>query len=319
MTIEYLELKKSMTVATALERIRERGQDVADISYAYIVDKTRSIVGYIELKTLILASLEEKIEDLMEKDIVSVHVDDDKESVVEVFKHYDMSMLPVLNKHDKMVGVITVDDIMDVMEEEATEDIQMMSGSAPLDDIYLETGVFKMVYKRIGWLLILMISGIFTSIVIDKSDAVLATLPALAIFMPMLNGTAGNAGNQATGLVIRGLSLNTITTKDWLRVVWKEVRVAILLGLIMSIACYGWMWLEKFTGIIDCKETDIFLVASLAMFIAIFIAKTIGSSLPILAKLCKLDPALMSGPLVTTIVDASTVALYYGLASLLLM
>ena len=319
LTIEYLELKKSMTVEDALKRIRERGQDVDDISYAYVVDKTRAIVGYIELKTIILAALDEKIENLMEKDIVSVYVDDDKENVVEVFKHYDMSMLPVLNKNDKMIGVITIDDIVDVMEEEATEDIQMMSGSAPLDDNYLETGVFNMVRKRIGWLLILMISGVFTSIVIDKSEVVLAALPALAIFMPMLNGTAGNAGNQATGLVIRGISLNTITTKDWLRVIWKEIRVAMVLGLVMSLACYGWMWIEKVTGIINCDNTDIFFVASLAMFIAIFIAKSIGSSLPLLAKLCKLDPALMSGPLVTTIVDASTVALYYGLASVLLL
>jgi len=319
LTIEYLELKKSMTISSALERIRERGQDVDDISYAYIVDKTRTIVGYIELKTLLLASPDDKIEDLMEMDIVSVKVDDDKQTVVETFKHYDMNMIPVVNKDDKMIGVITADDIMDVIEEEATEDIQMMAGSAPLDDNYLETGVFSMVRKRVVWLLILMLSGVFTSVIIDKSEVVLATLPALAIFMPMLNGTAGNAGNQVIGLVVRSLSLNSVQTKDWLRVLWKEMRVACVLGLIMSICCFGWLWLENAIGLIDCDNTKIFFVASLSMFISIFIAKSIGSGLPILAKVCKLDPAIMSGPLVTTIVDASTVALYYGLARLLLM
>ena len=318
-TIEYLELKKSMTVGAALERIRERGQDVDDISYAYIVDKTRTIAGYIELKTLILSSPEKVLEDLMERDIVSVRVDDDRATVVETFKHYDMNMIPVVNKDDKMIGVITADDIMDVIEEEATEDIQMMSGSAPLDDNYLETGVFSMVKKRIVWLLILMLSGVFTSIIIDKSEVVLATLPALAIFMPMLNGTAGNAGNQAIGLVVRGISLNSILPRDWLRVLWKEVRVAFVLGFIMSLCCFGWLWLENALHLINCDDTSIYFVASVSMFISIFIAKSIGSGLPILAKVCKLDPAIMSGPLVTTIVDASTVALYYGLARLFLM
>ena len=286
---------------------------------ALITKYNAEIVGYIELKTLLLADPEEKIESLMEMDIISVRVDDDRETVVETFKHYDMNMIPVVNKDDKMIGVITADDIMDVIEEEATEDIQMMAGSAPLDDNYLETGVFSMVRKRMVWLLILMLSGVFTSIIIDKSEVVLATLPALAIFMPMLNGTAGNAGNQAIGLVVRGISLNSITPKDWLRVLWKEVRVAIVLGLFMSLCCFGWLWLENALGLIDCSNEKIYFVAALAMFISIILAKSIGSGLPILAKVCKLDPAIMSGPLVTTIVDASTVALYYGLARLLLM
>jgi len=164
-----------------------------------------------------------------------------------------------------------------------------------------------------------MISAVFTGMIISKSESILINIPALAIFMPMLNGTAGNAGNQTTGIVTRGVSIETISTKDWGRVVWKEIRVALLLGIGMSICAYGWMWIEKWLGIIDVTDTSLFFVVSLSMFISIVIAKVIGASLPILAKLCKLDPAVMAGPFVTTLVDALTVALYYGLAALLLI
>ena len=319
MNIGYIELEKTDTCKQALERVRIQGNNAESISYAYIVDNKRTLKGYISLKNIILAGEEEIIGDIMEKDIISVMYEDDKEEASLIFKKYDMSVLPVVNKEDKLLGIITADDILDVVTEEATEDIQIMSGSSPLEGKYLDSSVFSLFKKRFGWLLVLMISAVFTGMIISKSEAVLISVPALAIFMPMLNGTAGNAGNQTTGIITRGVSLDTIEAKDWPNVVWKEIRVAVLVGLGMSICAYGWMWIEQWIGIIDVPDTSLFIVVSLSMFISIVIAKIIGASLPIIAKCCKLDPAVMAGPFVTTLVDALTVALYYGLAALLLI
>lgn len=319
MNIGYIELEKDDTCKQALKKVKMQGEKAESISYAYIVDSKRTLNGYISLKSIILADDNELIGNLMEKDLISVMFEDDKEAASLIFKKYDMSVLPVVNKENKLLGIITADDILDVITQEATEDIQIMSGSSPLEGAYLETSIFSLFKKRFGWLLILMISAVFTSMIISSSESVLITIPALAIFMPMLTDTAGNAGNQATGIVTRGISINTIETKDWFKVVWKEVRVAFLVGISMSLCAYGWLWIEKWLGIIEVADTSLFLVVSLSMFISILIAKTIGACLPILAKICKLDPAVMAGPIVTTLVDALTVALYYGLASLLLI
>lgn len=316
MNTEYVELKENETCKTALKKIRSEGKDAETISYCYIVDSKRTLKGYIALKDILFNEEDTKIKDIMEKDIVSVLVEEDKEEVANTFKKYDLSVIPVTNGEMKMLGIITSDDIIDVIDDEATEDIEKMAHIVPLEDDYFEVSNIKMYSKTIVWLVILLFASVLSSFILSRAESTISTVAVLTVFMPMITGTAGNAGSQTTALLIRGLSLGTIKTKDFLKALRKEISVGILIGGSLAIACYLFLWLENVVGIIDISANAnyIFMTVSVSLMLVIIVSKIIATTLPILAKVCKLDPAVMAGPLVTTIVDAIAILIYFSIA-----
>ena len=316
MTIEYIELKENDSCKTALNKIRKDGKAAETISYCYIVDSKRTLKGYYSLKEILFNEEDAKIKDIMEKDIVSVNVFDDKEDVANTFKKYDLSSLAVTNNEMKMLGIVTSDDIIDVIEEEATEDIEKMANMAPLEDDYFEVSAFKMYTKRVGWLIVLLFASVLSTFILSKAEETIATIAVLTVFMPMITASAGNAGSQTTALLIRGLSLGTIKTKDFFKALRKEVLVGILVGGSLACACYGFLWFEKSIGIIGIEQNInyVFIAVSLSLMLVVIVSKCIATTLPILAKLCKLDPAVMAGPLVTTLADALAIFIYFTIA-----
>lgn len=317
MTIEYVELRENDTCKTALKKIRKEGKEAESISYCYIIDNKRTLKGYISLKEILFNEETTKIKDIMEKDIVSVMVDDDKEEVAKVFKKYDLSVLAVTNNEMKMLGIVTSDDIIDVIEEEATEDIEKMANMAPLEDDYFDVSAFKMYTKRIVWLTILLFASIISTFILSKAEETISLVAILTVFMPMITASAGNAGSQTTALLIRGLSLGTIKVKDFFKALRKEVTVGVMVGGSLAVVCYGLLWLEKAVGIIEVVSNahEIFLAVSCSLMLVVIVSKTIATTLPILAKLCKLDPAVMAGPLVTTLADALSILIYFTIAN----
>ena len=316
MTIEYVELKENDSCKTALNKIRKEGREAETISYCYIVDSKRTLKGYIALKEILFSEEDVRIKDIMEKDIISVKVDEDKEYVANTFKKYDLSSIAVTNSDMKMLGIITADDIIDVIEEEATEDIEKMANVVPLDDDYFEVSTIKMFSKRIVWLVILLFASVFSTFILSKAEATISTIAVLTVFMPMITAGAGNAGSQTTALLIRGLSLGTIKTKDFFKALRKEFFVGILVGGCLAIVCYLFLWFEKSVGIIsvDEKANSIFIAVALSLMLVIIVSKCIATTLPIVAKMCKLDPAVMAGPLVTTLADALSIFIYFTIA-----
>ena len=315
MTIEMVHLRTSLTAAEAIDRIRKNGVDKETVYTCYCIDKEHHLLGSIPLLSLLLCDKDTLVGDIMEDDaqLISVNTLDDREYVADIVKKYDLLSVPVVDNENRLVGIITVDDIVDVIEEETTEDFEKMALLNPSDDEYLKTGVFKLAKNRILWLLILMISGTFTGKIIEGYETLLAGFVALTASMPMLMGTGGNAGSQVSTLIIRGLAVGEIEIKDYLKIVLKELRVASVCGLVLAIANIVRMYLF-------CEGTfEVFLVVSLAMFCAIVVAKLIGCSLPIFAKIVKLDPALMAGPMIATLVDIVTLVIYFGLAKVFLL
>ncbi|MBQ2904781.1 MAG: magnesium transporter [Clostridia bacterium] len=315
MTIEMVHLRTSLTAAQAIDKIRKTGVDKETVYTCYCIDSEHHLLGSIPLLSLLLCDENAIVGDIMEDDaqLISVNTLDDREYVVEVVKKYDLLSVPVVDNENRLVGIITVDDIVDVIEEETTEDFEKMALLAPSDDEYLKTGVFKLARNRILWLLILMISGTFTGKIIEGYETLLAGFVALTASMPMLMGTGGNAGSQVSTLIIRGLAVGEIEIKDYLKIVFKELRVASICGLVLGAANILRMYL------FSEGTLEVFLVVSLAMFFAIVVAKLIGCSLPIFAKIVKLDPALMAGPMIATLVDIVTLVIYFGLAKAFLL
>ena len=316
MGIEYVELKSSDTCGSALTKIRKLAKEVETVSWGYVVNTKRDLLGYVSLKTILSCDDEELITDIMEQDIICVHVDDDREDVAATFKKYDLSSLAVVSKENKMLGIITADDIIDVIEEEATEDIEKMAKMIPLEEDYFEVSSFSMFKKRIGWLVILLAASTLSAMVLNSAEATIATVGVLTTFMPMITGTAGNAGSQTTALLIRGLSLGTIKTKDFFKALLKEFFVGMMVGVALGVVCYAWLWLEQITGIVVVEENTnfVFLVVAFSVFLVVVVAKLIATTLPIVAKLVKLDPAVMAGPLVTTVADAIAILIYFSIA-----
>ena len=315
MTIEMVHLQTTLTAAQAIEKIRKTGVDKETVYTCYCIDREHHLLGSVPLLSLLLCDENALVGDVMEDDaqLISVNTLDDREYVVDVVKKYDLLSVPVVDNENRLVGIITVDDIVDVIEEEVTEDFEKMALLAPSDDEYLKTGVFKLARNRILWLLILMISGTFTGKIIEGYETLLAGFVALTASMPMLMGTGGNAGSQVSTLIIRGLAVGEIEIKDYLKIVFKELRVASVCGFVLAAANILRMYLF-------CEGTlEVFLVVSLAMFCAIVVAKLIGCSLPIFAKIVKLDPALMAGPMIATLVDIVTLVIYFGLAKAFLL
>lgn len=315
MTIEMVQLHTSFTAAQAIEHIRKTGVDKETVYTCYCTDRERHLLGSIPLLSLLLCDENELVGDIMEDDaqLISVNTLDDREEVADIVKKYDLLSVPVVDNENRLVGIITVDDIVDVIEEETTEDFEKMASLAPSDNEYLKTGVLKLAKNRIPWLLILMISGTFTGKIIEGYEMLLSGFVALTASMPMLMGTSGNAGQQISTLMIRGLAVGEIEIRDYFKVVFKELRVAAICGFILAVANVGRMYLF-------CDGTiDVYLVVSLAMFFAVIVAKLIGCSLPIFAKLIRLDPALMAGPLISTLLDMITLSIYFALAKVFLL
>ena len=312
MTVEYVALRTGLTVADAFANIRRTGIDKETIYNCYVVDKNRRLLGMVTAKSLMLADSEDIIDDLAERDVQTVATLEDKEDVAKKFAKYDLLAIPVVDSENRLVGIVTVDDAIDVIEEEATEDMEKMAAITPTDKPYLHTGVFETWTKRIPWLLLLMISATFTGKIIQSFEDALAAQVVLTAFIPMLMDTAGNSGSQASVSVIRGLSLGDIAMGDILRVMWKEFRVSLLCGVTLAVANFGKMLL------LDGVTAAVAGVVCVTLVITVMFAKLVGSVLPILAKRVGFDPAVMAAPFITTIVDALSLLVYFNIARLLL-
>lgn len=312
MTVEYVDLKESLTVAEAIERIRKVGLDSETINICYVLDAQRKLLGTVALRYLLLSEPDEIIGDIMHENVISIHTLMDQEEAAAQFKKYDFTSMPVVDNENRLVGIITVDDIVDILEEEATEDIEKMAAIMPSDKPYMKTGILETFQKRIPWLLLLMVSATFTGQIISHFEDALSACAALIMFIPMLMDTGGNAGGQASVTVIRGLSLGEITYKDTLRIIWKEARVALLCGVTLAVANFAKLMLFDRVGL------SVSLVVCLTLIVAILIAKLIGCTLPVLAKRIGFDPAVMASPFITTIVDALSLMVYFQFASGLL-
>ena len=312
MTIEFVKLRGGMTVDVAMKQIKRTGMDKETIYTCYVIDGQRKLIGVVPLRTLICAKDEELVQDLMEEDVVSVHTTDDQEEVAQIFKKYNWMALPVTDLENRLVGIITVDDIVDVIEQETTEDMEKMA--APSDEEYLKTPVLKLARNRIVWLCVLMVSGTLSSLVISHYETLLATVMALSSFITIITGTGGNAGSQASTMIIRGMALGEIEVKDVLRVVWKEVRVGALCGIAL-----GAVNMVRMTFFSPSTGFLVDFTVSISMAAVVVLSKTIGCTLPILAKILKVDPAMMAGPLISTLVDAVALIIYFSIATMLLL
>ena len=312
MTIEYVELKKEMTVKDALRHIKETGLDKETVYTCYVTDKNRKLEGIVSLRKLVISDEDDTIKDIMNTDVIYVHTHDHQESVANVFIKYGFLALPVVDKENRLTGIITVDDIMDVMEQEATEDFQKMAAMAPSEEAYLDTGVFTLARHRLPWLLVLMISATFTGRIMLKFESLLSSVVILSALIPMLMDTGGNSGNQSSTLIIRGLATGEISISDWYKVLWKEFRISIIVGVILSL-----INLLRLI-VIEKVAFTIAVIISLTTIVTVVSAKLVGGSLPIIAKKIGLDPAIMAGPLITTIVDALSLIVYFAIASALL-
>lgn len=311
MTTEFVYLHPSMTVEEAFARIRKVGLDKETV-YTCYVTQNRVLEGVVTVRRLLLNTYETRIADIMETNVLLVGTHEDKEDVAQLFTKYDLSVLPVVDRENRMVGIITFDDIMDVMEEEATEDIEKMAAILPSDKPYFQTGVVETWKHRIPWLMLLMISATFTGTILGIFEDALASNAALTLFIPMLMDTGGNSGSQASVTVIRGMSLGDIEFSDWLRVIWKELRVALFCAATLAVVVF----LKVI--FLDRKGTIVALVVALSVFMTIMTAKLVGCTLPMLAKKLGFDPAVMASPFITTVVDALSLLIYFGFATQLL-
>lgn len=312
MTIEYVDLKKYMTVDDAFTRIRRTGVDKETIYICYVTDENRKLLGIVTVKDLLLSEKSEKIFEIMDTNIISTTTLEDKEVVAEKFQKYDLLALPVVDRENRLVGIITIDDAMDVLQDENTEDFEKMAAITPTDKPYLKMSVFDIWKKRFPWLLLLMVSATFTSKIIQSSEEALQAYVVLTAYIPMLMGTGGNCGGQSSTTIIRGLSLGEIEFRDTLKVIWKEFRVAFFCGVTLAVVNFGRLML------MDHVSALVAGVVSVSMLLTIILAKFIGSSLPILAKKLHLDPAVMANPFITTIVDVMSLLIYFRVASIML-
>lgn len=312
MNTEFVELRTRQTIADAIRIIRREGLEKETINDCFVTNADRTLAGIISLRTLILSKDEDLVGDRMDTNVISVTTMEDQESVAEKFKKYDLTAMPVVDGENRLVGIVTVDDAIDVMEEEATEDIEKMAAMTPSDKPYLKTSVWDIYKHRIPWLMLLMVSATFTGLIITKFEHALAAQVVLTAYIPMLMDTGGNSGSQSSVTIIRGLSLSEIHFKDIFAVLWKEIRVAALCGLSLAVVNFAKLLL------LDRVGAQVALVVSLTLVVTVTTAKFIGCTLPLLAKKIGFDPAVMASPLITTIVDALALLTYFGIASSLL-
>ena len=320
MTTEYVSLRPHMTVEEAILRIRRQGVDKETIYTCYVLEKDRKLIGLVTVKDLLLAADDEMtIEEIMITNLIYVNTKTDQEEVARMFSKYNFLALPVVDGEERMVGIVTFDDAMDVMEEEATEDMELMSGMTPSEKPYLRSSAFELFKNRIPWLMLMMVSATFTGLIITAFEGALAAQVALTAFIPMLMGTGGNSGSQSSVTVIRSLSLGELKLGDIFEVLWKELRTSILCGVALAVVCFVKIWLvdhllfgnQDITLMVD-------LVVCLALAVTVIVAKIVGCLLPIGAKALKLDPAVMASPFISTIVDALSLLVYFLFAKMLL-
>lgn len=312
MTVEFVDLKENQTVTEAIERIRKIGLNKETINTCYVTNQYRKIRGTISLRMLLLSEASDRIGDLMEENVITINTMMDQEEVAHQFQKYDFDAMPVVDSENRLVGIITVDDIMDIIEQEATEDIEMMAAITPTDKPYMKTTVFETWKKRIPWLLLLMISATFTGKIIMTYENALASYAVLTAYIPMFMDTGGNAGGQASVTIIRGISLGEIEFSDIFRVIWREVRVAVLCGITLAVVNFAKLLL------LDGVAVQVAWIVCLTMVITVIVAKLVGCSLPILAKKIGFDPAVMASPFITTIVDAVSLIIYFQIATRIL-
>ena len=312
MTVEFVDLKETLTVEQAIERIRKIGIDSETINICYVLDKERHLIGTVSLRYLLIHKADEVIGDIMEENIISINTLMDQEEVAMLFSKYDFTAMPVVDNENRLVGIITIDDIVDIMRDEATEDIERMAAIVPTDKPYMKTGAWEMWKKRIPWLLLLMISATVTGKIITHYEKALGAYIVLTSFIPMLTGTGGNAGGQVSATVIRGLSLNEIGFKDIFRIIWKESRVALLCGITLAAASFAKVMLVDHVGVV------VGLVVCLTLLVTVFFAKIVGCVLPMVTKQLGFDPAVMASPFISTIMDALSLIIYFQIATHLL-
>ena len=326
MTSEFIDLRRSMTCEEAVARIRKIGLDSETVYVAYVTDASRVLLGVVPLKKLLFAESDAKIGDIMDENVIFGYTHDDRETVANMISRYDILALPIVDKEKRLVGLVTVDDALDVLEDEATEDIEMMAAILPTDKTYDRTGVWETFKKRIPWLLLLMLTATFTSTIITHYETAIGTFAILSAFVPMLMNTGGNAGGQSSVAIIRALSLGEISMGDVLTVLWKELRVAFICGAVLSAATFAKVMLLDFrlqgsTVLESGMEQNNLLIALIiaaTVFAGVVVAKAVGVLLPIGAKRIGLDPAVMASPFITTIVDTITLVIYFAIASAML-
>jgi len=312
MTTEYVDLKKNMKVSQAIKVIRDTVEEKENIYTCYVISEDRKLEGVVSLKELITSEDDVTIESIMNRNFVSAHANDDQEMVADVIKKYDLIILPVVDIENRLLGIITIDDIIDVIEQEDTEDFHKMAGISPVEETYLKTSAFTMARQRIMWLIVLMISATFTGRIIKSYEEVLQSVVVLASFIPMLMDTGGNAGAQSSTTVIRALSLGDVETKDIFKILRKEFFTSIIVAIVL--AAINYLRLITLTKI----SLDVALVVSVTLILVVIISKVIGAFLPVVAKTFKMDPAIMAGPLITTILDALTLMIYFKFATIFL-
>lgn len=312
MTIEFVDLKKQMTVSQAFEHIRKTGVDKETIYTCYVTDKNRHLEGIVSVRKLLLSKDDELIGDIMKSNVIFATTSDDQETIANMFSKYGLISIPIVDSEKRLVGIVTIDDALDIIEQEATEDFEKMAAITPSEKPYLKTGVFELAKHRIMWLLILMISATFTGGIMKVYEDVLSSMIVLSVFIPMLMDTGGNAGSQSATLIIRGLALGEIQTKDWLKVASKELLVAIIAGIALAVVNYFRIVL------FNMGSPEVAFVVSLSIICTIVMAKVVGGMLPIAAHKMKIDPAIMASPLITTIVDAMALFTYFTFARVFL-
>lgn len=318
MTPEFIDLKENMTVNTCIKRIKKLGENVETINVLYVTDKSRILKGVLSIRDLLIADEDVKVEQIMNDNVIFAETSTDQEEIARLFKQYNFVALPIVDKEKRLVGIVTFDDIIDVIETETTEDISIMAAATPSEKPYLKTSAMRLWLNRAPWLMLLMISATFTGLIISKNEALLSSGIygiLLTSCIPMIMGTGGNAGGQASATIIRGIALNEIGFKDLFKVMFKEFKVSIILGCSLSIVCFGKILLID--GLIfNTPGVSVVssLVVSLAMLVTIILAKFVGCVLPLLAKKCKLDPAVMASPFITTIIDILSLLIYCQLA-----
>ena len=308
MTTEFIDLKENMTIEQALDRIRQIGTDSETIYTCYVLGRNRKLQGIISIKELLLAKEDTLIADDMETNIISVNTLEDKEEVAKKFDKYDLYALPVVDNENRLVGIVTVDDAINVLQDEAEEDFEKMAAMAPTEESYFETSVFKHAKNRIVWLLILMLSSAITGTIITKYENAFAAVPLLVAFLPMLMDTGGNCGSQSSTLIIRGLATDELEVKDVFKILWKEIRIAVIVGISLAV-------INGLRIFAQYKNLQLACTVGLSITTTVILSKSIGCLLPLLAKKLKLDPAIMAAPLITTIVDILSVLVYFNIAT----
>ena len=308
MTTEFIDLKEDMTIEQALDRIRQIGTDSETIYTCYVLDKDRKLQGIISIKEILLAKEESLISDNMETNIISVNTLEDKEEVAKKFDKYDLYALPVVDKENRLVGIVTVDDAINVLQDEVEEDFEKMAAMAPTEESYFGTSVFKHAKNRIVWLLVLMLSSAITGTIITNYENAFAAVPLLVAFIPMLMDTGGNCGSQSSTLIIRGLATDELEVKDVFKILWKEIRIAVIVGVSLAL-------INGLRIFVQYKNLQLACTVGLSITVTVILSKSIGCLLPLLAKKLKLDPAIMAAPLITTIVDILSVLVYFNIAT----